>query len=77
MQGRKKVQKSRGKTLKGHRTMQVFESADMRQETRPHNARSALFKQHQRTKMMFFNIVTVRVINPIFVHRLCSPYSLR
>lgn len=59
----KKVQKSQGKSLKGQRTMHVFERADMRQETRPQNARSALFKQHQRTKMIFINIVTVRVIN--------------
>lgn len=57
----KKIQKSQGKSLKQHRTIQVFERADMRQETRPQNARSPLFKQHQRTKLMQFDIVALSV----------------
>lgn len=70
----KEVQKSQGKSLRGQRTTQVFERADMRQETRPQNARCALFKQHQRTKTIFINIVTVRVIN-LYTYRLFSTYS--
>lgn len=68
----KEVQTSQGKSLRGQRTTQVFERADMRQETRPQNARCALFKQHQRT--IFINIVTVRIIN-LYTYRLFSTYS--